>query len=176
MKKILLLLLICFAINSCEKDDICDPATPTTPKLVINFYDAITNAPKLVNNLKVIGDGMTDGIAFTTASDATKYLATGVNTIKIPLKNTADITKYHLILNYGNTAVPLPNEDILEFKYSRTNVYISRACGYKTIFALTAAPLKTDAITPDGFWIQSIIVSQPNINEENETHIKIYFN
>ena len=34
---ILFLLLLSF--TSCEKDDICDANTPTTPRLVIDFYN-----------------------------------------------------------------------------------------------------------------------------------------
>ena len=36
MKKILLLLAF-IALSSCEKDDICDATTITTPRLIIEF-------------------------------------------------------------------------------------------------------------------------------------------
>jgi hypothetical protein len=36
---VLFLFTVCF--SSCEKDDICDANTPTTPQLVIEFYDAV---------------------------------------------------------------------------------------------------------------------------------------
>lgn len=44
LKKIsvLLILALVWISSGCEKDDICDPATATTPLLVIDFYD-ITN-------------------------------------------------------------------------------------------------------------------------------------
>jgi hypothetical protein len=70
------------------------------------------------------------------------------------------------------------NEDFLQFNYTRQNVFVSRACGYKTIFELNATPngvIKTDSTTPDGFWIQDINIVTTNIETENETHIKIYF-
>jgi hypothetical protein len=59
----------------------------------------------------------------------------------------------------------------LTFNYERSNVFISRACGYKTIFNLTNV-LPTDFT---GTWISSLTIEQPNIINENETHIKIYF-
>ena len=46
------------------------------------------------------------------------------------------------------------------------------------IFSLNDNPngvIKTDAATPDGFWIQDINIVTTNIETENETHIKIYF-
>lgn len=176
MKKLLTVLSFGFFFLSCEKDDLCDANTPTTPKLVLEFFDASTNVAKNVSNLKVIADGSPEGIIFTTATDATKYLANGVSTIKIPLKTSADLTKYRMIMNFGRTTAPLSNEDIIEFKYVRNELYLSRACGYKTLFELTSLPIRTDAVTPDGLWIQNITVSQPKIDTENETHIKIYFN
>ncbi|MDD5151653.1 MAG: hypothetical protein PHC28_14440, partial [Flavobacterium sp.] len=66
MKKIIILLLIAtFSFSSCEKDDICDANTSTTPRLVIDFYDITTpSLLKKVTNLKVIGDGAPEGIVF----------------------------------------------------------------------------------------------------------------
>ena len=85
MKKITLLLLVfCFSFSSCEKDDICDANTPTTPRMVIKFFD-INNptVEKSVTNLKVIGEGMTDGVIFNaSASGESKFLA---NTSKISI-------------------------------------------------------------------------------------------
>jgi hypothetical protein len=59
----------------------------------------------------------------------------------------------------------------LTFNYERSNVFISRACGYKTIFNLTNV-LPTDYT---GTWISSLTIEQPNVINENETHIRIYF-
>ena len=86
-----------------------------------------------------------------------------------------DLTQYSLILN--STAV-VPDEDLLQFNYTRQNVFVSRACGYKTIFELNVFPngvIKTDATTPDTFWIKDMNILTTTITTENETHIKIYF-
>ena len=167
MKNILLVLLIAFAFSSCEKDDICDANTPTTPRLIIDFYDA-TNPTVLknVNNLKVIGDGMADDNPLETFN--------GVSQIQLPLKTTAELTKYRLILNSTTASI---NEDKLQFDYIHEDVFVSRACGYKTIFKLNSpnGVTKTDAVTPDGFWIQELNIETTNIENENETHLKIYF-
>ena len=167
MKYIYLLLVIAFAFSSCEKDDICDANTPTTPRLIIDFYDA-TNPTVLknVNNLKVIGDGMADDNPLETFN--------GVSQIQLPLKTTAELTKYRLILNSTTASI---NEDKLQFDYIHEDVFVSRACGYKTIFKLNSpnGVTKTDAVTPDGFWIQELNIETTNIENENETHLKIYF-
>lgn len=165
MKKIILLVLIAISFSSCEKDDIC--SDDTTPKLVIEFFD-ITNPsnPKNVVNLKVKEVGQANSY-FTFPSE---------NTISIPLRITATATKYSFILNSADTTNA--NEDFLEFNYTTQNVYVSRACGYKTIFELnndTSGVIKTDAETPDGLWMQNVVKVTNSITTENETHLKIYF-
>jgi len=164
MKKIVLLLLLTITFSGCEKDDIC--TDETTPRLVLEFYDISNPAnSKTVLNLLVTGEGQ---MALGTFN--------GVNKVELPLDITNDITKYSLILN--SASLTGANEDLLQFNYTRQNVFVSRACGYKTIFELNATPngvIKTDTTTPDGFWIQDINIVTTNIETENETHIKIYF-
>ena len=166
MKKIfLLLLMISMSFSSCEKDDICEETTATTPKLIIEFYDILNpTVLKNVTNLKVKEVGSTKFLDFTDKSK-----------IELPLKTNEVITKYSFILN--STDVTIDNEDFLQFKYTHQNVFVSRACGFKTIFTLdpTTPYIKTETSIPDGYWIQNITVATSNITTENETHIKIYF-
>ncbi len=162
MKQLLLLLSVCF--SSCEKDDICDTNTPTTPKVVIEFYDvANPTTLKNVTNLGVIAPGFTNGFGFTAVSK-----------IKVPLKTFQDTSILHFIQNGSIDPTTDDNLDEITFNYTRKTVFVSRACGYKTLFKLnTTNPI---TVTPDSNnWIQNVIVSQPNIENEDETHIKIYF-
>ena len=167
MKKIIILTLIFCSFLGCEKDDICSADTPTTPQIVIEFFDNDSQLSKTVTNLDVLEIGSTTSLA----------LFNNVSKIKLPLKTTADLTKYRLTLNAGNTVNPaIINEDNLQFDYSRNNVYVSRACGFKTLFNLNLnSPTVTDKSVPDTLWIKSIVVVTPNILDENETHVKIYF-
>ena len=168
MRKIFVLLVIAFTFSSCEKDDICDANTPTTPRLIIDFYDAGNpTVLKNVINLKVIGVGMPDDNPLGTFN--------GVSQIQLPLKTTEELTKYRLILNSTSTSGSR-NEDELQFDYTHEDVFVSRACGYKTIFKLNSpnGVTKTDAAIPDEFWIQEINIQTTNIETENETHIKMY--
>ncbi len=179
MKKILILLLIAtFAFSSCEKDDICDANTPTTPRLVISFYD-INNASVLknVNNLKVIGDGMTEGIVFNeSATGEAKYLTNG-STISIPLKTDANTTKYSFILNSGNANPTLTDIDEVTFNYTREDIFVSRACGFKVLFTFDPSnPLLHTSVPATKLkWMQYISIEKSNIANENETHIKVFF-
>ncbi|WP_353170597.1 DUF6452 family protein [Flavobacterium sp.] len=164
MRKIILILLASFFFSSCEKDDICDANTPTTPKVVIEFYDvANPTTLKNVTNLGVIAPGFTNVLKFTAISK-----------IKVPLKTFQDTSILNFIKNGSVDPTTDDNLDEITFNYSRKTVYVSRACGYKTLFTLnTTNPI---TVTPDSNnWIQNVIVSQPNIENEDETHIKIYF-
>ena len=173
MKKIILLVVaLALSFSGCEKDDICDANTPTTPRLVIGFYDFLNpSVLKNVSNLKVVGEGMTTGILFNGAE------ITSGNTISIPLKTVGTTTNYSFTLNSGNTNPALVDQDIIRFDYSTQELFVSRACGYKTIFTLdpTNPYTHTDATTANVKWIKFISVEKNNIENENETHIKIFF-
>ena len=175
MKKIFIVLLIAFSFSSCEKDDICDANTPTTPRLIIDFYDIENpSETKNVTNLLLVGTGGDPkGILFKSDSK-----------IQVPLKLTENSTEYTFTLNSGNSNPSLIYTDILQFNYSQKTVYVSRACGYKTLFDLNN---DTDSTTPNPFvlnndpnkiignWIYLITVTKYAIETENETHLKIYF-
>ena len=121
MKKILVLLLVVSVqlFSSCEKDDICDPNTPTTPRLSIDFYNIEDpTKTKNVTDLAIVGDGMSEGILFPSE-----------NKIQVPLQLTEDSTKFTFVLNPKNSNSALIFTDVLEFNYSRKTVYVSRACG-----------------------------------------------
>ena len=179
MKKIVALLLILLVTSySCEKDDICDANTPTTPRLIIEFYD-ISNPSVLKNvtNLKVIGEGMTDGIIFNPSSIGDSQYLTNGNKIALPLKIDGDSTTFTFILNYGNTNTVLTDTDKVTFNYSRQNVFVSRACGFKTLFQFAPINPIVHTSVPDTKlkWMQYISVEKSNVANENETHIKVFF-
>ena len=141
--KIIQLLFICLltvTFSSCEKDDICDATTDTTPKLIVEFYDILNpSIKKNVTNLAVKELNTTENITFT-----------GVSKIQIPLKTNQDFTKYSFILNSTNANIN--NEDFLQFNYARQTIFVSRACGFKTNFTLdsTIPFIETDTSIPDG--------------------------
>ncbi len=175
MKKIFLLLLVAFAFSSCEKDDICDAGTSTTPRLVIEFYDSLIATPtfKNVTNLKAVANGMTEGIVFNNTLASTnplRYL-TNTNKIFLPLDPSATTTSYTLTNNFGAFNA---NADVVTFNYTKKEVYVSRACGYKYLFNLTNT--NSNILTADiDNWIKNILIVKPNLETENEVHIQIFF-
>ncbi len=173
MKKIILFVFVCtLAFSSCEKDDICDAKTPTTPRLVIDFYDFENpSVKKNVNSLKVVGEGMADGILFNGNP------ITSANRTAIPLKTIGTSTSFRLTLNSGNPNQALVDEDVIRFNYSTQELFVSRACGYKSLFTLDQVTpfIHTDATAANQKWIKFIEVVTRNIDNENEAHIKIFF-
>jgi hypothetical protein len=164
MKKIFLLLVL-FSLLGCEKDDICDENTATTPLLVLEFFRA--DNPTIIQNvtsLKITANGQSE---FGTFS--------GVSKIKLPLNTVADLTKYKLTLNSSSTTAI--NTDYLQFNYARNEVFVSRACGFKTTYTLnaTGGVVRTDETPADTTWITSFTILTSNIEKSNETHIKIFF-
>lgn len=157
-------LLLAVSFWNCEKDDICAEGTPTTPRVIIEFYDATaTTTLKNVTSLGVIEPTFATGFAFTAVSK-----------IQVPLRTNATTTTLNFIQNGSDTDTSNDNIDAVTFNYETQEVYISRACGYKMIFQLDA--IDGVITTPDANnWIQNIVVTQPDIENENEVHVKIYF-
>lgn len=174
MKKlsvILIALLIANSFWSCEKDDICAEGTPTTPSLIVEFYDKDNRSElKPITNLKYYAEGMETEIDSVTGSK-----------VELPLRTNAQSTKWALILTKTTNNVTTVNTDFVEFKYQTRNEYVSRACGYKTLFTLNQDsdtdpnPFITDNIPADDLWIQGTVIEQTNVEDENEVHVKIYF-
>lgn len=158
-------MLIAVSFSGCEKDDICDASTVTTPRLIIEFYDNALAIPTLKNatNLGIISPGKATGFGFASA-----------NKIQVPLKTDGNTVTYNFIQNGTDTDATNDNIDVLTFNYTTYDVFVSRACGYKTLFNLTNT--NSDILTPDSNnWIKNIEIVKPNLESENEVHIKIKF-
>ncbi|TVZ59890.1 hypothetical protein NA63_2432 [Flavobacteriaceae bacterium MAR_2010_105] len=172
MKKFsVLVLLIILTGISCERDDICAASTPTTPHLIIRFYDINTqDQTKQVRLLSVIGEGMPEGneIVFSTNTDSIvlplRFQEEGLNTTtRFELKKDTDF-------DTDSNATTFSNTDILEIRYTPQFVYVSRACGYKSIFN---DPQTTIEIDSDN-WIFGSEILTTSIDNENEAHIILY--
>ncbi len=62
------------------------------------------------------------------------------------------------------------NSDTIQVNYTPELIYVSRACGYKSVFNDLNANRETDASN----WIIDIQVINDTINNENAAHINIY--
>jgi len=179
MKKIVLLLVVvCFSLSGCEKDDICDAATATTPRLVVEFYSVATpTVSTAVTKLRVQANGVAEPITYNASlptTDPARYLSNDKK-IYLPLQTTANSTTYKLTFNSG--VAGSENTDYLTINYDHHEVYVSRACGFKSLFDLvgTTPLVLTDNTPTDGLWIQNSTIVKTNIESEYDVHVKIYF-
>jgi hypothetical protein len=67
--------------------------------------------------------------------------------------------------------------DEVTFNYAKNDVFVSRACGFKTLFTLDPLNpyMQTTIPATKSKWMQFISVEKSNIANENETHIKVFF-
>jgi hypothetical protein len=168
MKKIIALLLLCFVITNCEKDDICSADTGTTPKLILRFYDiADEEETKSVPNLLVYGVNDVDEIVLF---DHIGLTAANKDSIAIPLRTDGNATRFVLHRDFENDDFNTGNFDVITANYIDEQVYVSRACGFKTIYNELALDVEPDS---DNWVLNSEII---NTTVENETtaHVKIY--
>ena len=175
MKQILAIFFLLMCVFSCEKDDICPADTPTTPRLFVEFYDnAIQENLKNITGFRVQGvgnDDVLDGYNVVTA-----------NNVLLPLLTTENETQYKLHFNYAVNDNGTPedtsddfvtgNEDIISITYDTEEVYVSRACGFKTIFTNIDITIEIDSdnwlISREPTTINQIII------DETTAHFKIF--
>ncbi|SDI51038.1 DUF6452 family protein [Winogradskyella thalassocola] len=186
--KSLIILLIALLLLCCERDDICPASTQTTPRLIVEFYDASETDELLnVSRITVYGDGLLeldgDGnpIEPTVSSDATLLFNEIANSVELPLVVGAEqelITTRFILekdtdLRLDDDPLTNSNIDIIEISYNTEFVYVSRACGYKSNFKSLGIARVTDADQ----WITNIEIeetTQALIENENTTHVRIY--
>jgi len=153
-----------FLFLACEKDEIC--IEETTPRLVIRFFDKDDpDELKVVRNLRVEIDGIED--VFINES-----ITVFTDSISIPIKVTEDLTKFKLILNGSDSDELNDNEDVFDLIYTREDIFVSRSCGFKTIFFDAITGLETDSDN----WIFAIetIKNPQDILNQQSAHVKIF--
>lgn len=165
-----ILLLIIPLNQSCQRDDICPASTSTTPIINIVFFDAEEeDIPRPPVNLRVR----------SLDPDTIIFNRLNVSEISLPLRTDVDITEYEFTIYApeipaeGEEEVPQENTnaDVINFTYSRNEVYVNRACSYKVEYLGLQADLEQD----NNRWINRLTVEMANIvNETDTTHISIY--
>lgn len=168
--------MIAFAFLSCEKDDICAAETPTTPQLVLRFYDlADQDETKNVNGLYAYAlDDVNNVILINELTVGTR------DSILVPLRSDMNTTRFvlHKEFDLDDNGTPddtsddilLGNPEVITVNYEREDVFVSRACGYKTVFNNISFSVAVDS---DNWIINSEIIN-PNVENENSAHVKIF--
>ncbi|MBT8305232.1 MAG: hypothetical protein KJP09_12230 [Bacteroidia bacterium] len=158
----------------CERDDICAESTPTTPNAIITFYDVANQGTlKSVAGLRVLGEGQSSPVS--TVNVVT------TDSIAIPLRTNMSTTTFIFHKNYSVDDNGTPddesddiiggNPDTITITYDPDEIYVSRACGFKTIFRNFSITLLDDGDN----WIQTLTNVSENLTIENEeqAHINI---
>lgn len=177
-------LFTAFVLISCERDDICAETTATTPRLLIEFYDASsTDDLKSVLRLTTYGEGLVldengQEMEPTVSSDATILFNVNSNSVALPLRIDTEgeqssvrfILEKDTNLRLDDNTATNSNIDILKINYISEFVYVSRACGYKSIFSNLDIDLEDDADN----WINNIDIIETTIENENTVHVRIF--
>lgn len=186
MKKLSYIGIICLVTIaaiisfSCEKDDICVEGTITTPRLVIEFFDAtITDedVAKNVTNLFVVATNPNDD---ENTMQVIQSSAATVSTISIPLRTQQNSTEYLFYSGYETDSdgnITAGNLDTITFNYETSEIFLSRACGYATNYRLDDAGTGVVVTADSDNWINpttGIAITQFTIQDETIAHVKIY--
>ncbi|MGC1204422.1 MAG: DUF6452 family protein [Flavobacteriaceae bacterium] len=177
MKKTILLFILFLIIGnySCERDDICPESTPTTPSLIIDVFDFNSQEDKKnIFNLVIAGvdnEDILPGYSFVSSNNLVLPLKTDVNNTQYILVKEATIDD-NGTPDDSTDDIIIGNYDTVSINYSRTNIFVSRACGYKTIYENVTLTVVQDGDN----WILSSTPLNPNQSVENETtaHFNIF--
>ncbi|GAB5563981.1 MAG: DUF6452 family protein [Winogradskyella sp.] len=191
---IALCLLGALSFHGCERDDICAEGTATTPRVIVEFYDASEpDELKSVPRLTVYGEGLLsdengDPIDEPTSiadngilqSDLTVLFNINRDNIELPLiigdegmiATTRFVLEKDTNLRINDDDTDDSNTDIIELSYTSEFQYVSRACGYKSIF--NNLDINVEEGDDASFWINNIEVVQTTVNNENTVHVRIF--
>ncbi|VAW25172.1 hypothetical protein MNBD_BACTEROID04-932 [hydrothermal vent metagenome] len=147
-KNYIIIFIFLFTFLSCEKDDIC--VETTTPNLIIKFYD---------NDDQTVVKQITELTVWADSKDSI-YVNESLDSIFIPLNLNENFTKY--IIENNNI------KDTIKFIYNRNDIFVSRSCGYKTIFD----NFQIESNTTN--WIKNISIINSTIDNEKAAHIYIF--
>lgn len=162
LKKIVVLVVLLGAILGCTRDDICPEETPTTPLLILRFFDFSDS-----DNLKPVpGLSVVDG----TDSNIELLSVQTTDSIAIPLRNFSNTTRFSFIKDSNSEDPDEVNPDAFNVNYLTQDIYINRACGFKT----TYSDLTGQLVNETRNWIISFEVLTPSVENQDEVHIAIF--
>lgn len=168
-KSIISLCLISLLLFTCEKDDICAEGSAITPQLIVTFYDETNPTQrKNVEDLFVFGlDDNNQTVLFQSSTITT------TDSIAFPLRTDVNITRISFFIDAeedDNNNIISNNQDIIDFNYTRNDVYVSRACGFIANYLDLNATLDPDSDN----WILNTEIVKENVENEIEAHVKIF--
>lgn len=152
MRKIWFFFLFLFLNSSCEPDDVCSEANPSTPQLVFRLYDSSQpNELKAVDTLRIMSLGDQAPLEFINT-----------DSIVFPLQVNANKINTDLTISNGAT-------DRIEIDYLSNDVYLNRACGFQSTFQINSIEVEQ----PNS-WVNSIEIVTNEVIIDTLAHVKIY--
>lgn len=172
--------LILLLSISCERDDICTEGTPTTPRLLVEFFDILEqDVLKNVPRLSVYADGN------LPEDPNTNFVInnSNANAIALPLlvgnEGETTTTRFALEmdtnLRLDNNPNTNSNVDIIEINYTPNFEFVSRACGFKSVFNNLTITIIDDGdnwVLLTGF--PNNLTANINVEDETATHLNIF--
>ena len=141
---------------SCEPDDICLESYDDTPKLIVRFYDEITNELKPLRNLEIISTETQDTLFFNE-----------VDSIPIPLNHKENFTSLSIKINSHSADA---NIDNILIDYTKKPIYISVGCGFIFNFNINSFIIEKD----QNNWIKNYNIYKSIIENEETRHIEVF--
>jgi hypothetical protein len=170
IKKIGLVLFLLVTVCTCERDDICPEDVPTTPRLILELFD-VSNQENKKNVTNLFIQGIGNDLPLSDYNGDSN-----VNTVELPLKTDENVTSFRFIQNYAidQNGEQTGNEDIITVNYTRETVYVSRACGYKTIYKTVS--IQFGEVNATDRWIVLVQPANDNqsIKDETTTHFNFF--
>jgi len=171
MKKIVPILLIAsmlYYVSSCEKDDIC--VEGDTPLMIIGFFNIDdTTAAKRVPSIRIKSIDIDSVLSNSSFSDRSR----SPDSLQVPLRSNATTTMYQIISGSADddeTNQETGNIDTLTISYELDEAFVSRACGFVANYNNISVTLTEGSEN----WIQDIEVVQPNVENTDNIHVKIF--
>ena len=149
MKKVILIFLLIITTTSCQ-DEFC--LDNTTPNLIIRFYNKDTNTDTKSIDLIALADGLD-----------TLFDGSAIDSLYIPLDTNSTSVTYHFSILDS-----LDSNETMVINYSVEDIYVSKACGFKSTFKNF-----TYTITNND-WLSDSAQIETDIINENQAHVKIF--
>ena len=147
----------------CESDDICPETTPTTPRIIITFYD-INNPDekKTVESLAVYA------IKNNQMNIINDIYGINTDSIAIPLRDDEAFSNFKFYKDFDDLdGNPSGIEDNIYIDYEISSIFISRACGFINNYNIL------NFLQQDTGWILDNLILSDSITNENQAHVKI---
>lgn len=163
LKRILCSVLCLAIVLGCTRDDICPEDTLTTPLLIVTFKDFSNRTlGKNVPNLEVRD---------ATDSSIVLFSVSTTDSIAIPLRNFDNRTELIFTRDANSTDLGGANDDQFNLVYTTEDIYLNRACGFKTNYNDLAGQLINES---GGNWIFSFEVLITTVSDQDETHLTLF--